>query len=225
MSKKKDRKEYEDMIRYEPVPILVLKKEEANQVIWDLNHSAILRILRGGPMTIVEIAEEFNKSAKKDDAIKEKAATTIYRYVKTLEDVGLITQAGRRVHYDKNATEILYCRTAKVFQNMALPTSYWTSERGRVFYSRLYTAIKGVFEGYEADEEMLSDFIVRFERGKEKHFERVLPRLDENELAHITGGDWWEIEQTIQYSGLFGLLLNEPEIVEDLRKCFKKVKG
>ncbi|MFW9920082.1 MAG: winged helix-turn-helix domain-containing protein [Candidatus Thorarchaeota archaeon] len=225
MSKKKDKKDYEDMIRYEPVPILVLTKEDANQVLWDLNYNAIVRILRQGPMTLNEIVEEFNETAKKDNLIKDKASTTIYRYVKTLEDVGLVTQAGRRVHYDKNATEILYCRTAKVFQNMALPTSYWTSERGRTFYGRLYTAIKGVFEGYEADEEMLSDFIVRFERGKEKHFERVLPRLDEKELTLITGGDWWEIEQTIQYSGLFGLLLNEPDIIDELRKCFKKAKS
>lgn len=213
------------MIRYKPVPILVLTDEDTNQLLWDFNYNAVIRILRQGPMTLNEIAEEFNRIAEKDKFIKSKAATTVYRYVKVLEEGGLVTQAGRRVHYDKNATEILYSRTATVFQNMALPTSYWTSERGRAFYSRLYTAIKGVFEGYEADEEMLSNFIVRFERGKEKHFEKVLPRLDEKELHLLTGGDWWEIEQTIQYSGLFGLLINEPEIIDELRKCFKKVKS
>ncbi|MDF1540532.1 MAG: hypothetical protein P1Q69_16670 [Candidatus Thorarchaeota archaeon] len=222
MSKKKEETEYEDMIRFEPKPILLVYNEEANQLLWDFSHSRLVAILRQGPKTLREIDKEYNEIAKKDDLIDEKSDTTLYRYIKALETAGLVTQAGRRVYFSKNATEILYARTARVFQNQALHVSYWDSERGRKFYDRMYAAISNIYDGYQADKECLRNYILKFERAKEKEFEEILPKLDEDELNAITDGDWWEIEQTLRYSSLFALLLNKPGFIDGLRKCFKK---
>ncbi|MHA2424702.1 MAG: hypothetical protein ACXAEF_07930 [Candidatus Thorarchaeota archaeon] len=222
MSTKEKEPEYEDIIRFEPQPILLITKDEANQLLWDFSHSSLVRILRQGPMTLREIDKEYNEIAKKDDLIDSKSDTTLYRYIKALEAAGLVAQAGKRVYLEKNATEILYTRTAKVFQNQALHVSYWESERGRKFYDRLYNAIKNIYEGHEADKECLRKFILKYERAKEKEFEELYPKLDEASLQSITDGDWWEIEQTLMYSSTFGLLLNQPEFVKELGKCFKK---
>ena len=222
MSEKKKESEYEDMIRFEPKPLLLVSNDDANQLLWDFSHSLLVRILRQGPMTLREIDKEYNEVASKDDLIDPKSDTTLYRYIKALEAAGLVAQAGRRVHYGKNATEILYSRTARVFQNQALHVSYWESERGRKFYDRLFAAISNIYDDHEADKECLRNFILKFERAKEKEFETLLPKLDEKALFSITGGDWWEIEQTLRYSSLFGLLLNKPAFLDGLRKCFKK---
>jgi hypothetical protein len=222
VSTKEKEPEYEDIIRFEPQPILLITKDEANQLLWDFSHSSLVRILRQGPMTLREIDKEYNEIAKKDDLIDSKSDTTLYRYIKALEAAGLVAQAGKRVYLEKNATEILYTRTAKVFQNQALHVSYWESERGRKFYDRLYNAIKNIYEGHEADKECLRKFILKYERAKEKEFEELYPKLDEASLQSITDGDWWEIEQTLMYSSTFGLLLNQPEFVKELGKCFKK---
>lgn len=223
MSDKKVKSEYEDIVRFEPKPLLLITNDEANQLLWDFSHSALVRILRQGPMTLKEIEKEYSEIAKKEELIDQKSDTTLYRYVKALESAGLITQAGKRVYFGKNATEILYARTARVFQNQALHTSYWESERGRTFYDRMYAAISNIYDGYEADKECLRNYILKFERAKETEFEKLLPKLDEDELDAITGGDWWEIEQTLRYSSLFALLLNRPEFLDGLRKCFRKV--
>jgi len=222
VSDKKEKSEYEDMIRFEPKPLLLVTNDEANKLLWDFSNNAIVSILRQGPMTLREIDKEYNEMASKNELIDPKSDTTLYRYIKTLEGAGLVTQAGRRVHYEKNATEILYSRTARVFQNQALHTSYWESERGRRFYDRLYAAISNIYEGHQADKECLRNYILKFERAKEREFEEILPKLDEDALDSITSGDWWEIEQTLRYSSLFGLLLNKPEFIDGLRKCFKK---
>jgi DNA-binding HxlR family transcriptional regulator len=222
VSKKAKEPEYEDIIRFEPQPILLVTSDEANQVLWDFGHSGIIRILRQRPMTLREIEKEYNKLACKEDYIDPKSDTTLYRYVKALEKVGLVTQAGKRVYLDKNATEILYSRTAKVFQNQALHVSYWESERGRRFYERLYAAIKYIYDGHVADKECLRKFILKYERAREKEFEELYPKLDEESLQSITDGDWWEIDQTLGYSSTFGLLLNRPEFIKQLAKCFKK---
>ncbi|MHA1907231.1 MAG: hypothetical protein ACW98Y_08045 [Candidatus Thorarchaeota archaeon] len=222
MSDKKKEQEYEDIIRFEPKPILLLTNDEANKILWEFSHSTLVRILRQGPMTLRELDKEYNEIAIKDELIDPKSDTTLYRYIKALEAAGLVTQAGKRVYLEKNATEILYSRTAKVFQNQALHVSYWESERGRKFYDRLYAAIKNIYEGHEADKECLRKFILQYERAKESEFEQLFPNLDEETLELITDGDWWEIEQTLRYSSTFGLLLNRPEFIKQLAKCFKK---
>ncbi len=215
--------EYEDIVKYEPIPFMIVTDDESNAYFWsNMNHSLIIRILRQGPQTLRDIVLNFNEIAKEDTLYDEKSETTIYRYVKALEDAGLVTPAGRRVFYGKTATEILYARTARVFQTWALPLSYWHSDRGRKLFSRIYAALSKVYPNHKTLKKCLSDYIYKFEQARDLEFNAVLEKLDKEEVELITEGDWWEISQVIRFTGTFGVILNQPELLEELVKCFKK---
>jgi hypothetical protein len=224
VSKKSGTDDYEDIVKFEPTAIKLVYEDDANALLWDLSHSLIVRILRQGPKTLREIVVKYNEAANEDDTLDEKSDTTIYRYVKALEDVSLVTQAGRRVYLGKTTTEILYARTAKVFEPKALPLSYWQSDRGRALFHRVFSAISKISPDQKVMKKCLSDYILKFERAKEREVKAMLDRIDDESLELITGGDWWEISQTLNYTGIFGVILNQPKILEELLNCFKKTK-
>jgi hypothetical protein len=214
--------DYEDIIRFKPKPIMVISDDTANQLLWDLGPSTVSRVLRQGPMTLREIQAAYNSLAEEQDNLEPKSDTTIYRYVKALESAGLVAQAGRRVQEGKVASEILYSRTAKVFQPKAFPPSYWNSDAGKTFFERAYASLSHILEGYEVDKEGLRAFVRKFEQEREDETNDTISKLDDDALEFITGGDWWEIEQTLRFTGLFALFLKRPEIIEELRSLYKK---
>ena len=54
--------------------------------------------------------------------------------------------------------------------------------------------------------------------------ERLVERADETTLQTIGFGEFEEILKVLDYVGMFGVILNQPGILEKLVKCFKKVK-
>ena len=223
MSDNSETAEYEDIIRYEPEPLVFVADEQANNLLWDLSQNPIIRILRQGPMTAREIEAEYNKIAESSDLVEKKSDTTIYRYLKALEKASLVAQAGRRVYFGKTATEILYCRTARVFLNRNLPPSYWNSDRGKRFFERVFSGLSKVYDGHKPIKKALREFIPRFEKAKDDKVPVLLEKIESKDLEVILDGDMWEIEQTFAFVRIFGLLLNQPGILEDLRKCFREV--
>jgi DNA-binding transcriptional ArsR family regulator len=211
------------MVNYEMKPILIVYDEKTNALLWELSNAKIVQVLRQGPMTLREIASEYNEHAKNNESLDQKSETTIYRYVKALEEAGLVTQAGRRVYMGKTTTEILYARTARVFQNKALPLAYWNSSRGRTLFKRIYSAIEKIYPDHKPMKKCLSDYIYSFEEAQEKEVEKILQSLDDDVIELITAGDWWEIEQVVKFIGIFGLVLNQPSMFDNLEKCFKEV--
>jgi hypothetical protein len=222
MSEESEPAEYEDIIRYEQKPLMFVSDEQANSLLWDLSYNPIIRILRQGPMTAREIEAEYNVIAETNENMEKKSDTTIYRYLKAFEKADLVAQAGRRVYFGKTATEILYCRTASVFLGRNLPPSYWNSDRGKQFFERVFSGMTKVYDDHEPIKRCLREFIPRFEKAKDDRVPLLLDHIDSDALETILDGDMWEIEQTFAYVRIFGLLLNQPEILEELLKCFKK---
>lgn len=173
-------------------------------------------------MTLREIEIEYNKLAETSEFAEPKSDTTIYRYLKAFEKAGLVTQAGRRVYFGKTATEILYCRTASVFLGRNLPLTYWRSDRGRQFFKRVFAGLGQIYDGYKPIKKCLDDFIPRFEKAKDEEAMKLLDKIDDKALEIISDGDMWEITETFAIVRLFGLILNRPEILNELQTCFKK---
>ncbi|MHA1637621.1 MAG: hypothetical protein ACTSUB_06350 [Candidatus Thorarchaeota archaeon] len=224
MPKKTTKKEYEDIIRFRPKPIHVIKDERQNQYLWEWHYNALVRCMKDGPMTVQEITEAFNIQARFDKFYDEKSSTSIYRYLKTLEKEGLVAQAGKRVFFEKHKTEILYSRTAIVFYYINLPKSFWESDAGRVMYERIYLMVSKIYPGYELDKEKFNKYIIEFERAKEKQLEEIVGRMNDDELYDIMDTIWWQVIQVLRYSDQFAVSLNQPEMLEKLKKCFKKEK-
>lgn len=111
----------EDLITVHSKPLFIIQNRKQLKAYSDSILSKIIRILRSGPATIKEIASSYNKTN-----IPPKSEISIYNYVRKLEDVGLVINAGRRTPRFSTATENLYANVALVMIPMALiERKYW----------------------------------------------------------------------------------------------------
>ena len=123
-------KKYQDIIDYKPAILKVLKDEKSLKLLENPNCEMMIPILRKGPMTVQEITKAFNEIADNSSSIETKSAKSIYRYLKALEEVGVVATAGQRLVMGKTATEKLYTRTARVFE-LRLKYIDWMGEEGK----------------------------------------------------------------------------------------------
>ena len=84
MSDNSETAEYEDIIRYEPEPLVFVADEQANNLLWDLSQNPIIRILRQGPMTAREIEAEYNKIAELMCCSQQTVRVHLHRALKRL---------------------------------------------------------------------------------------------------------------------------------------------
>ena len=50
---------YKDIVNFTPEPLLIIDDEEKLKLFNDPNHAPIFRVLRGGPMTLKQIAAAY----------------------------------------------------------------------------------------------------------------------------------------------------------------------
>jgi len=99
------------------------------------SYAPIFWVLRSEPMTVKDIEIQYNKIVRekgKEQGFNEeqleklnRSDKSIYRYIKELTEVGLVTPVGQRVVIGKTATEILYARTSKIFYLKTLEDDGW----------------------------------------------------------------------------------------------------
>ncbi|OLS27040.1 MAG: hypothetical protein HeimC3_05070 [Candidatus Heimdallarchaeota archaeon LC_3] len=103
---------FKDSIIKHPEFIKVIKDEKRVKLLQDETHHKLVGYLRKGPMTIESLFEAF----KRDE--NEKSKKSIYRYLKTLKDAGLVEQVGTRTSESESgdiSVENLFGRKAKIF--------------------------------------------------------------------------------------------------------------
>lgn len=114
----------QDVITYQPKFFKNITEREVANYFYDENYKIIIQALRRGPLSLDQIAQAYK------EANNEKSKKTLYRYLKTLQDVGLISEAGKRIitnEENRNKTVTLYSRTATIFYDMS-PKSYEENE-------------------------------------------------------------------------------------------------
>ena len=102
----------QDVITYNQKIVFRIRDKEVAKYFYDKDYELLLRILRTGPKTIKEIEEAYRAEGN------EKSDKTLYRYIRTLEEVGLAVEAGKRIYTDeehRNKSVSIFMRTAKVF--------------------------------------------------------------------------------------------------------------
>jgi DNA-binding transcriptional ArsR family regulator len=223
-TKPKKEQEYKDIITYEPRGLKIVDDEKGLQILKDPNLFPIIAILRKKPMTVKEIEAAYSEEAKKHDTHAPKSDKTIYRYLKTLEEAGLVTPAGQRVVIGKTATETLFSRTAHIFLTTAEESKWWDSKEGQEFVSKIGNPVGYNLGDYEPNIECLTKFMARLDSAKEKELTNLAAAEDKQLISQLSGKDWHHITKLLYYVSLFSVFLKEPKYIEDLRRCFKKRK-
>lgn len=218
-------KKYQDIIDFKPAILKVLSDDKTHKVLANPNHEVIIPILRKGPMTVQEITKAFNEISKKSDVIEEKSDKTIYRYLKTLEEVGVVVAAGQRVVMGKTATEKLYMRTARVFE-IRFKYIDWMGEEGNEWAERFGTLV-----GYMLNIDQIpsvkciQEFFAKWNKARFAATEKLASIVPEDEMEIITTSDLRELTETFARVYIFSTLIDQPELLEQLHQCFKERKN
>jgi DNA-binding transcriptional ArsR family regulator len=217
----KERPQHQDVLTYKPAQIKIIRDKETAKFLEDPNYYLIIKLLGKGPTTVRELEKAYRKEAATSEWYEPKSDKTIYRYLKVLEKADLVVPAGQRVIIGKTATETLFSRTARVFIIRHHRPVWWRSEKGEQLARRLGILLGRLYNNREPSIKCIQNFIIKFETAKEVEFKKLLETVDEEILEHITAGEWDEIDKILRYVKLFSMFLNQPDLLERFRSCFK----
>ena len=211
----------QDVVNYKPAVLKVISDEETLKALKDPNLEKIITILRKKPKTVQEITAEYNQMAEMCHMTEPKTNKTIYRYLKTLEEFRLVVPAGQRVVIGKTATETLYIRTARFFQRKDID---WMSEKGNEWAHRFAT-ILGYMLGSSTQEisiECIQKFFKQWNETKLNTLEGFAKTASDDILELITEGEWEELIHFMDWVYIFGTLMEQPKLLEELHTCLGK---
>ena len=216
-----DNEQFQDAVTYSQKLIREINDEKTIQLFKDKNLSRVIEFLRThkGAMTVPELEESFKKIGE------EKSDKTIYRYLKKLEDAGLVIQAGKRVFASetKVKTQTLYMRSAKVFyivrpeeEEEACPEEKKLTEAiGISIGKMLNLRLKSV--------ECLEKFLKRF-RVQYSSYPRDIIKNAEDEITHLLEDlDFEYSKSLIETISMLALLNDKIEWQQELIKCFDEI--
>ncbi len=214
-------KKYQDIIDYKSTVLKVISDEETLKILSDNNYEKVMRILRKKPMTVQEITEAFNELAKTCSFTDQKSDKSIYRYLKVLEERGMVATAGQRVVMGKTATEKLYTRTARIFQRKDID---WMSEGGEQWVKRFILLMGYMIDtdGQESSIRCIQEFFKKQSEAKMVALENLAQSASDDIVKQIVEGEWEELLAFIDWVYIFGTLMNQPDLLEQLGDCLKK---
>ena len=153
---------------------------------------------------------------------EKKSVTSIYRYIKKLEEHDLVFQVGRRIESGGRTTKALYGRTAKIFIPSIYTKAYWNSSRSLKIIESI-TKILALTLGKEAKEssiDCLKEVIKSLDKAS-SHEVADLMQDHNDEITEITKGmGFKEMDKIYDWIGTLVLLLNAQEYTEKIRECF-----
>ncbi|MHA2244220.1 MAG: hypothetical protein ACXADY_04585 [Candidatus Hodarchaeales archaeon] len=214
-------KKYQDVIDYKPVILKVIKGEKSSKLLENPNYGIMLPILRKGPMTVQEITKAFNEIAKNSSSINKKSFKSIYRYLNALEEVGVVATAGQRVVMGKTATEKLFSRTARVFE-LRLKYIDWMGEEGNEWAERFGTLVGHMLDIKQVPSvKCIQEFFEKWNKARLIATEKLASIVPDDEMETITTCDLRELTETFARVYIFSTLLNQPDLLEQIRRCFE----
>ncbi len=220
MSTKKSR-EYEDVINFVPAPMMNIQDWETYDIHRHRDYFPILNILLQGPMTVRDLTAAYNKWCKEHGSPKPKSDKTIYRYLRTLGEYGLVVPAGRRVVFGKTATETLYARAAAFIRYYDFAPEFWEHEMSWFFSRGVAIGTERIAEGLKPDAKCLRALLIEFIENVESNIHVFVTTASKDELEVVRAiGENHFIEEALRYAGILGTIINHPELVKKLKDCF-----
>jgi hypothetical protein len=211
---------HRDIVDFEPVILKVIDDKKTLDLLSDLNYYGLISVLRDGVMTVQEITKAYNKTAVKMYKIKEKSDKTIYRYIKALSDSNIVVHAGQRINEEKGTSERLYMRSARVFERKDIE---WMSEKGDLWAEQFGHFVSYMLNGEsKVNKKCIQSFFDHWTVAKSNTLEKLATSAPIEIMNIIDSKNWKDFAEFIDRVYLFGTLMNHPELLDDLRKCFSK---
>ncbi len=217
--KKKKPTNYEDFITARPAPILFLSEKQETVI---KEHSDITKALVGKNLTAKEIhALYWNPEKEKYD----KTIKTVYRYLETLEEVGLIQECGHRKPKGSRLTEKLFCRTANVFilEEKEGEQKWWTGKKGERIIKKLTILAQELFD-VSIDEDTFRELMEQYFEQYDGVIMDLYRKTPESKgISEIfSKEDLYGIKYLGDMVATLGVILRNPELCEKLKKALSK---
>jgi hypothetical protein len=227
------KQDFQDIVTYEQEGVRIIREKKLIDVFYDEGYSPVIWALRDKPLTVKEILEKYNqivainaeKKGLKGEARKKKieetqrSEKTIYRYLKDLENLGIIAKAGQRVVIGKTATENLFCRTARIFLLEDVKEGWWECEESEMILDRVARVI-GIDKGGKPPSiDCLSKLMNKVEKLESGDIFRLLDEHYDDISKIILEGTFKENNQLLKALRTIALLKNADKYVEELKKC------
>jgi len=204
--------EVRDVITYNQRIVMKITDKEIALYFHDKDYGILLKFLRSGPKTIKEIESAYLEEGN------EKSDKTIYRYIKTLDELGLIVEAGKRIYTDennKNKTVTLYMRTAKVFLDRAIEMTSEKLQDEKM--SRIFKAYKILLDNLEEDKNFTIDCLkdiydLVYNEGQDYA----------SQIIEKAGDEVFELLEDLDFSGVNDFLLSLSWLIMIYKKDFNK---
>lgn len=212
--------EHQDFITTEPEPILFIGRDQLK--LFE-KHGMILKALIARPLTVKEIHAIF-----KDPETQRPTKTikTIYRHLDHLEAAGLVKVAGHRKPKDSRLVEKLYCRAARIFvtEEEAEGTKWWRTKQGKALLRNLSIVCWEFFQVSEEDTTPFRKLMLEFFVFREKTIKKLFRTIQGSEsLTELFGrANIDDIKFLVELVGMLGVLVDKPEILDQLRGLLQR---
>ena len=236
--------EVRDLIDYEPVLLKIIEEEPVLEILEDANLFPVATLLRKGPMTVQEIVDAYNQPKNEIEAKKKaenkrfmtifgvsnKSDKTIYRYLNTLEEVGVVVHGGQRIsekavkssteNKTRAITEKLYMRSAQIFERK---NREWMSKKGDEWAKHFGISINRMIDGENSVSiECIKKFFDKWDSAKTNALKKLAVTAPDDKIPLSIVNRWQDIVEFMDRVYIFGTLMNNPELLEELRNCFQK---
>jgi len=213
--------EHQDIITYDPPPVKIIRNRDTINLFYIPNYYIIIIALRQQPMTVRDLKQAFKDYAKKYGGIKPIGVKSIYRYLKALEEAGLVAPAGQRVVPGKMVNETLFARTGQIFLLFNLKPNWWLTSDGKKIAQRIGKIMAFSFNSQPPPVKALQELFMEYETKRQSILEEIATKGD-NEMLEILAGSTLEEHFRIEaYVGSFVSFITQPALLEKLKKLMK----
>ncbi len=212
----KEKVEYQDIITIDEIdPVKVIKDKQALELLNDSSYNPILAVLRKGPLTVKDIEKKYNAIAD-----TKKSDKTIYRYLKVLQEAGLVVPAGQRVVIGKTATETLFSRTAVGFLMPSDAPERWNTEKGIKIIEKISKLLALILNKEQLDTLCIKDFMLTIANIQDEEIQGLFSSSDEA-IKLIEDSDFKELGRIITWLGILIAITKKENIQKELQKCIE----
>ena len=154
----------------------------------------------------------------------KKSETTVYRYVKKLEEEDIVVQVGRRIDLDGRTTKALYGRTAKIFIPASSKKDYYKTPKAKMIVEATAKILSLFLDLKETDTslECLINLMTDVDQASGVEVAKMLDKYNDDVTDITKDLDFKSMDKVHTWLGTFLLILNASDFVEKIQNCFDK---